>query len=101
MLSTIEKVQTVGSEAVIELHSIVQICNDLINAIENCKEQNLAREVGIFARTMPKFKAFADESRQMVEIARKVCTLEISKKEAIESLSKIVEELENTQKNFM
>ena len=26
---------------------------------------------------------------------------EISKKEAIESLSKIVEELENTQKNFM
>lgn len=97
LLSHEERIQAVGYEGVNELSKIIRVCKKMIIAINQCGNENLAEEVGKFAREMPTFKAFSEEGQQLANIARQVCTKEMQTKRAIEVISTMCKELEETK----
>lgn len=74
-----------------ELETARNLMSNIILTLENCNEESdLRKEIGIpYINKMPKFKIFEKEAAKIKEKLRKVCSGEVSLKEA-EKAAKII-----------
>lgn len=66
-----------------ELYSCINTAETLIKALEGVSDEtDYRRTIGVFAVQAPEWKIFYDESKSLRNIVRKVCTGELTAREA-------------------
>ena len=67
-----------------ELYSARNVFTSIISVLKKANSStNLTKEIGIFAKQMPEYKILAKDADSAKKIIRKVCTSELSTKEAV------------------
>lgn len=99
VLSQKEKVEAVGvKEGRKEIRKLIKFSKKLISTLTICKEEEFPQQVGYYARNLPETLAFEQEVCEIQQIVRKICTMEITREEAISVLADMVKNLEHTIK---
>lgn len=72
-----------------ELKCLEELLSNLMQSIETCSKDsdyNFFREIGKYAREMPRFSIYIEYADQVKKLVRRVCTGEISPSDALENV---------------
>lgn len=86
-----------------ELKCLEELLSNLMQSLETCSKDsdyNFFREIGKYAREMPRFSIYIEHADQVKKLVRRVCTGEISPSDALENLKNFKPFVETALKLF-